>query len=161
MATNAEKALLNPEFWLVIGLEWPSQSEAFAESAIAIAPGIVPRQMISAGASVVLDIATEMARNQNKRVVFFSELSDLLRVHGVSWEDLNVDWEAVIEELAKSNFVALFLTLSQFHHFIICTFNVPLDGRQDITEKDRSETRAFIAATLQRDWAPAFRHLLT
>lgn len=39
-------ALLRPAYWLVSGLEWPAGQE-IAEAAVALAPGLIPRDAIS------------------------------------------------------------------------------------------------------------------
>jgi hypothetical protein len=50
--------LLYPAYWLVHGLEWPGGS--VAEAAIAVAPGMIPRDQVSPDAFQVLAAPTCM-----------------------------------------------------------------------------------------------------
>ncbi len=59
----APEELLNPAYWLVFGLEWPGAGDGgMAEAALAVAPGMIPRELVSRDSYQVLGCADLYAR---------------------------------------------------------------------------------------------------
>jgi hypothetical protein len=70
-------ALLSPAGWLVLGLSWPRPA-GLGECAVAIAPTMIPRSVVSEGAGVALAFATGPARDPNDgsgKAVLFSDVT--------------------------------------------------------------------------------------
>ncbi|WP_189282301.1 hypothetical protein, partial [Streptomyces atratus] len=71
--------LLAPDGWLVLGLPWPEQTQdGWGECAVAVAPAMIPRHLVSKGAGIALDLATGLARDPNDgpgKAVFFSDVT--------------------------------------------------------------------------------------
>lgn len=106
---DAAGELVNPEYWLVFGLEW-SGSEGrvaevgVAEAAVAVTPGMIPRDAVGHDAYQVLGCADLYARKHAERVVFFSDLTRMFTTAGTSWAQLGVDWENALRELREGSF---------------------------------------------------------
>jgi hypothetical protein len=156
--------LLRPDYWLVFGLEWTDDT-AMAEAALAIAPSIVSRSMISEGAQQILKCANLLARKRGHRVVFFTDLTRMFASGGTTWEQLGIDWAAVLEEFRAAPFPAMYLTISQRAHAHICnaakrlTFYWP-DGEEQATESERDLVRKALTRQLTADWPPYVRGLI-
>ena len=99
---DAAVDLLYPSYWLVSGLEWQGDGE-LAEAAMAVAPGMIPRDALSHDARQVLGCADLYSRKHGQRVVFFSDLTRMFAEAGTSWSQLGVDWERALRELRPGN----------------------------------------------------------
>ena len=162
--TGAADELLHPAYWLVHGLEWPGDS-GMAEAAIAIAPGMIPRDKVSPDAFQVLGCADLYARKHRTRVMFFSELTRMFTTAGTSWAQLGIDWETALQELRDGPFPALLLTISERAHIFICNpatqliFAGPF-GVEEATEAERDLVRQAITAKLAADWPPYMQRII-
>ncbi len=149
--------------WLVFGLEWPEDTErgAMAEAAYAVAPSLVPHDMVPPEVDVIYRLAVEYSDAHTQRVVFFSDLTRDLAGIGMIWEDVGVeDWMAAQDTMRAMSVPALFLTISPRAHAYLCdasrggiTWRLA-DGttEHDPSEKDR--VRAAFRKQLERGWAP-------
>ena len=150
--------LVNPGYWLVFGLEWQGDG-GMAEAALAIAPGMIPCEALSRDAYQVLGCADLYARKHAQRVVFFSDLTRMFTAAGTSWAQLGVDWEAALRELQHGPLPAMFLTISDRAHLLICDpASSPLTaGPGRAAEEpgpERELVRQAIASQLTTDWPP-------
>ena len=75
-----------------------------SESAVAIAPNIIPREVVSYHAREVLGCADLYSRKHRQRVVFFSDLTLMFADAGTSWSQLGVDWQSALQELRGGQF---------------------------------------------------------
>lgn len=160
-AAAVPDALLRPAYWLVSGLEWPADQE-IAEAAVVLAPGLIPRDAISYDAHQILGCADLYAGNQRSQVIFVSDLTWMFADAGTSWPALGVDWEAVLEELRDGPFPAMFLTISQRAHLLIC---IPASHMQPPTGADsphdeRELVRQTITLQLTVDWPPYMQSVI-
>src|SRR6266849_4576744 len=156
--TSADGELLHPAYWLVHGLPWPGDSD-MAEAALAIAPEIVPRETLSRDAVQILGCADLYARKHGSRVVFFSDLTRMFTTAGTSWAQLGVDWESALRELVVGPFPAMFLTISERAHLLICDpatnlLMVGSGGTADEAGSERDLVRQAITSQLTTDWPP-------
>ena len=156
--------LLDPEYWLIFGLEWTG-SAGMAEAAYAIAPGVIPRHMLGEDASQILEFADLYVGKRGGRAVFFSDLTRMFADAGRSWADLGVDWEAALAELQSGPFPALYLTISQRAHVYICDAATRLviygpGGKEERTEAERDLVRQALARQLAADWSAYVRSLI-
>ncbi|MGW4806442.1 hypothetical protein [Kitasatospora sp. NPDC004272] len=153
-------ALLQPRYWLAHALPWPAGEGPYRECAQALAPPIIPRQMLSPDAADVLAAADAYHREHpQRRLVFFSDLTLWLDGQGSDWGRRGTDWEGALRELENAPVLALFLTLSQYHHAILADASREgmkmyfADGQvEQVTPEIREEARAFMRGTLERDW---------
>jgi hypothetical protein len=162
--TGAADELLHPAYWLVHGLEWPAGG-GMAEAAMAIAPGMIPRDKVSPDAFQVLGCADLYARRHRTRVLFFSELTRMFTTAGTSWAALGIDWEGALQELRDGPFPALLLTISERAHIFICNPATHLlfagpDGVQEATGDERDLVRQAITAKLTADWPPYMQQII-
>lgn len=153
--------LHQPRYWLVIGLEWPNQAtDQYAECALALAPSFIPTGVLSRPAYVIFELARNLAPEGEQQVVMFSELTQALRRKKYDWSTVGVpDWEATVNELAEAPIPALFLTLSQYAHFMLCTAGMDNayvhgpDGQQlRVPETDYEDLRSSLRTMLVTDW---------
>src|SRR5258706_5031793 len=110
--------LLDPEYWLIFGLEWTGGA-GMAEAAYAVAPGVIPRHTLGDDARQILECADLYVGKRGGRAIFFSGLTRMFAIARKSWPDLGVDWEAALAELQSGPFPALYLTISQRAHLYI------------------------------------------
>jgi hypothetical protein len=162
--TRALVELLHPAYWLVRGLPWEGDG-VMAEAAIAIAPGVIPREALSRDAFQILGCADLYASKNGSRVVFFSDLTRMFTTAGTSWAQLGIDWDGALEELKDGPFPALLLTISQRAHIFICNPATHLifagpDGEQESADAERELVRQAIASTLTADWPPYLQRLI-
>ena len=162
--THAPGELLRPAYWLVHGLPWP-EGGSMAEAALAIAPGMIPRESLSRDAFQVLGCADRYASKHGSRVVFFSDLTRMFTAAGTSWAQLGIDWERALGELDDGPFPALFLTISQRAHIHVCNAATRLmlygpDGQEEATDAERQLVRQAIASQLTADWPPYMQQLI-
>lgn len=162
--TGAANELLHPAYWLVHGLEWPGGS-GMAEAAMAVAPGMIPRDKVSPDAFQVLGCADLYARKHRTRVMFFSELTRMFTTAGTSWAQLSVDWENALREIEDGPFPRLFLTISQRAHLFICdpatdTVLTEPGGVQEAAEAERRLVRQAITGKLADDWPPYMQQII-
>jgi len=148
--------LLHPSYWLVAGLDWHGDN-AVAESAVAIAPAMIPRDRLSEDARQVLGCANMYARKHSQQVVFFSDLTRMFTDAGTSWSELGVDWQSALEELGGGQFPALFLTISERAYLILCGSESSSPGAassEEPAEDERELVRRAFARQLAQDWPP-------
>jgi hypothetical protein len=162
-AAVAIDELFHPAYWLVIGLEW-QDGEATAETAVAFAPGTIPRDTVSHDVGQVLGCADLYARKRAERVIFCADLTRMFTNAGTSWSQLGVDWENALHELRNGPFPAMFLTISERAHVLICNpTSHPLlitpTGAEDATH-ERELVRQAIAHRLATDWPPYMQSLV-
>jgi len=161
---RATGELLHPSYWLVYGLPWQTDGD-LAEAAVAIAPGMIPREPLSRDASQILGCADLYARKRGESVIFFSELTRMFTAGGTSWAELGVDWETALQELQDGPFPALLLTISQRAHIFICNPATRLllagpDGEEEATDAECQFVRQAIATKLTTDWPPYMRQMI-
>ncbi|MET8629634.1 hypothetical protein ABZW30_38900 [Kitasatospora sp. NPDC004669] len=153
-------ALLQPRYWLAHALDWPQTGGPYRECAQALAPSMVPRQMVSRDVADVLAVADAYQKEQpTRRLVFFSDLTLWLDQQGSDWTRRGTRWEMALCDLEEAPAPALFLTLSQYHHAILGDAGREgatmyfTDGRvEKVTPEDREVARTFMQQTLERDW---------
>jgi hypothetical protein len=158
---GAADELLNPAYWLVVGLEWQGDG-VMAEPAVAIAPGTIPRDVVSHDTYQVLSCADLYARKHGQRVIFFSDLTRMFATAGTSWSQLGVDWEAALRELREGPFPAMYLTISEHAYLLICNPASQLmlltPGQAEAAAQDERElVRQAITRQLASDW-PSYMH---
>lgn len=161
---SPDRWMTHPAWWLVRGLEWPGGP--MAEGAIAYAPEMArhfrnadaPAEM-SRELDTILLLGAKFAAVKRVQVVFFAEITRWLAVeHGVTWEDLDVNWERALDELDDRLGLALYLTISQRAHVFICNAAIhltlySLDGRVEEASKDEHErVRQSVDQMLAADW---------
>jgi hypothetical protein len=106
-------------YWLVAGLEWPGGSGP-AQAAFSVAPEMTPRDHLGHDAYQVLGCSDVYARKHAACVVFFSDLTRMFATAGQSWAALGVDWQAALRELGEGPYPAMFLTINEHTHLVIC-----------------------------------------
>jgi len=153
---DAATDLLWPSYWLVSGLEW--QGDGVAEAAMAVAPGMIPRDALSHDARQVLGCADLYSRKHGQRVVFFSDLTGMFAEAGTSWSQLGVDWERALRELSAEEFPVMLLTISEGAYISICASAVrgmaitPDGGTDETADDDRELVRQAVTRQLVADW---------
>jgi hypothetical protein len=162
--TRANDELLHPAYWLVHGLEWQGNSD-LAEAALAIAPGMIPRDTLSHDAFQILGCADLYARKHGARVIFFSDLTRMFTTAGTSWAQLGVDWGSGLRELEDGTFPKLFLTISDRAHLFICDPAINLliaepEDAQETAEAERRLVRQAITGKLAADWPPYMQQII-
>jgi hypothetical protein len=169
--TTVSNSLLSPAGWLVLGLPWPEQTrDGWGECALAIAPQMIPRSIVSKGAGTALDLAGALARDANAgpgKAVFFSDVTLWLDKQGKDWADLGIDYEAVIDELAGAPVPQLYMTLMQKAHAILCDasreglrLHYANGDVEHVTPQVRRDVHAAITTSLERDWPPYIQGLI-
>lgn len=78
---------------------------------------------------------------------------------GTSWAQLGVDWENALRELRDGPFPAMYLTIAERAHLLICDPAVsPAEpspsGSADDGGAEREIVRQAIASQLAADWPP-------
>ena len=116
--SGAER-LLAPAYWLVAGLDWPT-GPGPSEAAWAIAPDLVPRDALSNDAYQVLGKCSPVRGQALRPHRVLSDLTRMFATAGTSWASLGVDWQAALDELQNGPFPAMFLTISERAHLMIC-----------------------------------------
>ena len=153
---DAPVDLLWPSYWLVSALEW--QGDGVAEAAMAVAPGMIPRDALSHDARQVLGCADLYSRKHGQRVVFFSDLTGMFAEAGTSWSQLGVDWERALRELSAGEFPVMLLTISERAYISICASAVrgvaitPDGGTDETADDDRELVRQAVTRQLVADW---------
>ncbi|MFD8384975.1 hypothetical protein ACFV2X_41745 [Streptomyces sp. NPDC059679] len=156
-------SLLEPDGWLVLGLPWPAETrDGWGECALAIAPQMIPRSLVSKGAGIALDLAGALAREPADgpgKAVFFSDVTLWLDKQGKDWADLGIDYEAAIDELVNAPVPQLYLTLMQKAHAILCDASrqglrlyYPNGDVEHVTPQVRRDVHVAITTSLERDW---------
>jgi hypothetical protein len=136
-----------------------------AEAAVAIAPGMIPRETLSRDAFQILGCTDLYARKHGTRVVFFSDLTRMFTTTGTSWAQLGVDWESALRELQDGPFPRLFLTISECAHLFICDpatdtlLTVP-GGAQEAAVAERRLVRQAITSKLATDWPSYMQQII-
>jgi hypothetical protein len=155
-AFGSEKELAEPGYWLVFGLEWPDGARE-AEAALAVAPELILRDGLSRHAYQVLGCADLYADKRATCVVFLSDLTQMFASAGYSWDGMGVDWQLAVDELRGGPYPAMFLTISERAHLLICD---PAVGRghagqesgDNWTGAERELVRRAVAEKLAADW---------
>jgi hypothetical protein len=161
---DALDELASPPYWLVWGLQWPGARDA-AEAAAAIAPAMIPRDILGSDAYQVLGCADLYARKHGHRVIFFSDLTSMFAAAGTSWSQLGVDWERALQELRSGPFPLMFLTISEHAYAVICdparsAIPVVTAARPGVADDERELVRQAIARQLAPDWPKYVRSLV-
>jgi hypothetical protein len=111
-----------------------------------------------------LDFTGYYARKHpNQRVVWFSDVSRLLRDNGDSWDNFGVDWERALIQIAELPILGLYMTINQRTHFhilnAVTNFTIHhLDGTSELlAEEEREAVRRSIEQLLSKDWPPFIR----
>lgn len=159
VSADAARELMHPAYWLVFGLEWPGGSggadDAVAEAAVAVAPALIPRDKVGYDARQVLGCADLYARKHREQVVFFTDLTRMFTGAGTSWAQLGVYWETALHELREGPFSAMYLTITERAHLLICNPAVSPDtAGADDGGAEREIVRQAIASQLAADWPP-------
>lgn len=160
----------NPPFWLVLGLPWPEDSRNHVEeSAQAIAPTFVARNVQPKAVAAILDFACAIHNKHGLRVMFLSELTGTLRRAEANWAEIGVpDFDAALAELIELPTPALCISLTQYAHMLVCTAG---NGRtiayspdnpegRDVDRSDYAEVKKNLEGTLDRDWPAYIDHLV-
>jgi hypothetical protein len=160
---DALDELAIPSYWLVWGLQWPGECDA-AEAAAAIAPAMIPRDIVGSDVCQVLGCADLYARKHGHRVIFFSDLTSMFAAAGTSWSQLGVDWERALQELRSGKFPLMFLTISEHAYAVICNparsaNPVVTPTRPDGAGDERELVRRAVDRQLAADW-PEYVHSL-
>ncbi|MGW2918971.1 hypothetical protein ACWDBF_14045 [Streptomyces angustmyceticus] len=164
-------SLLAPAGWLVLGLPWPAETrDGWAECAVAIAPTMIPRSLVTKGTGIALGLATGLASDPNDgpgKAVFFSDVTLWLDKQGKTWPDLGIDHDAVIGELLTAQVPQLYLTLAQKSYAILCDASreglrlyYPGGDIEHVTPQARRDVHTGIAQSLTRDWSPYIQGLI-
>jgi hypothetical protein len=153
---DAAVDLLCPSYWLVSGLEWQGDG-GLVEAAMAVAPGMIPRDALSHDTRQVLGCADLYSRKHCQRVVFFSDLTRMFTKAGTSWSQLGVDWEGALRELRAGEFPVMLLTVSERAHISICNpairpMAITPEGGTEEAADDRELVRQAISRQLVADW---------
>lgn len=162
---DAAVDLQSPSYWLVSGLEWQGDGE-LAEAAMAVAPGLIPRDALSHDARQVLGCADLYSRKYRQRVVFFSDLTRMFAEAGTYWAQLGVDWERALRELQAGVFPAMLLTISERAYISICASAVrgvaitPDGGTDETVDDDRELVRQAITRQLVAEWPPSMQSII-
>ena len=141
--------LAEPDYWLITGLERPGGSE-LAEAAFAVAPGLVPREVLSYDAGQVLGCADLYAARHRVRVVFFSDLTRMFASAGRSWASLGVNWEAALDELHHGAHLSMYLTITERAFVLMCDSAVT--HSEPGIDDERELVRQAMAERLVADW---------
>ena len=163
LGDGAVEWLLRPDYWLVSGLEWHG-SGPMAEAALAIAPGMVPRDALSRHGAEVLRRADQYAHEKAVSVVFFADLTRTLTLVGTSWAELGVDWEAALAHLQGGPYASLYLTISERAYLLLCNpaVTVHVLDRTGVQQgsDERELVRQALTERLSADWPPYTRGLI-
>jgi len=147
--------LLHPSYWLVSGLDWHGDG-AMAETAVAIAPTMIPRDTLSEDARQVLGCADLYARKHSQQVVLFSDLTRMFTDAGTSWSELGVDWQSALEEFRSGQFPTLLVTISERAYLAICgpgrSPAVAAANSGERAEDERELVRQVVARQPAWDW---------
>jgi hypothetical protein len=161
---GSTERLLQPDCWLVSGLEWHGNG-GMAEAAVAIAPALIPRDVFSSDAAQVLRHADDYAERHPVRVVFFSDLTRALTLARTSWAELGIDWEAARDELQSGPYPAIYLTVSERAYALLCSAAVTVNvvSRKGIQpgNEERELVRQALTVRLSADWPGYIRDLLS
>jgi hypothetical protein len=156
--------LLRPGYWLVSGLEW-SGNAGMAEAAVAIAPSMIPRSVLSRDGAQVLRRADQYAEEHAVRVVFFSDLTRALTLAGTSWAELGIDWESALGDLQDGPYPALYLTVSERAYVLLCSAAVTVNvvSRKGVQpgNDERELVRQALTDRLSADWPPYIQDLIS
>ncbi|HSA52061.1 MAG TPA: hypothetical protein VLH10_18395 [Yinghuangia sp.] len=153
-------ALLQPEYWLVIGLAWPDGSAPTRDAAFAVAPPLIPRARVSSDARDILAVADAYQRALPGRVLLFSDLTRWLAGNDSNWAARGTDWEAAIDELTERNPApGMYVRISQRAHIVICdatregmTLHYADGGSERLRPEERVLVREALADRLSEDW---------
>jgi hypothetical protein len=148
----ADQELLHPAYWLVLALPWPGGDTA--EGVLAVAPGMIPREVLGDDAYQILAAADTYAKGRKKTVIFFSEMTRAMARAGMTWSEHGIDWERGLAELESGHFPGMYLTISERAYMVVCN---PATRPGLAAEHDRDLVRASITEKLGRDWAPYMR----
>lgn len=113
------------------------------------------RDKLSYDACQILGCADLYARKHATRVVLFSDLTRMFASAGHSRAGPGVDWQAALGELRIGPYPAMFLTITERAHLLICD---PSEAR---TEDERNLVRQAIVGKLAVDWPLYLRRLIS
>jgi hypothetical protein len=164
-ALDAEvvERLTQPDYWLVSGLEWPGNGP-MAEAAVAIAPGMIPRNVVGRDAAQILRHADHYAEEHAVRVVLFSDLTRTLTLARTSWAELGIDWQAARDDLQSGPYPSLYLTISERAYVLLCSAAVTVNviSRKGVQpgNDERELVRQALTDQLSADWPSYIRDLI-
>jgi hypothetical protein len=151
--------------WLVVGLEWPdAPGVAIAEAVLAVLPPVCPEYTGGAAAgnrevAGLLTVWGNAMAERPERVLFLSDLTDFLERQGSSWQSIDIDWQAGVEELthrARTDAMpSVFLKVDRMAHLLLShtpattrILNTPR-GQKVLDMSQREPVRKAIAGALQ------------
>jgi hypothetical protein len=155
--TGVSRQAAEPGYWLVAGLDRPAEPGG---AAVAVAPGLVPRGVVSRDAYQVLGCADLYATRHATRVVFLSDLARMFARVGRSWASVGVDWVAAVEELTDGPYPAMPLAITKRAHMLISDPAADpgrdhWHSQHELVYYERELVRYAITDKLAADW-PAY-----
>ncbi|MFD0888640.1 hypothetical protein ACFQ08_29240 [Streptosporangium algeriense] len=157
------RKLQEPAYWLVFALPWPdSQWDAeLAEAAYVLSPPLVPRSRVPENAEGVFAVAHfYLKENPGRRTVWFSDLTRWLAERDNSWQQVEVDWEAALQEIQELPTFGMFLQVSKRGYMFLLdgspdgmTVTYPGGERERLTARERETVHAAFEDKITRDWA--------
>jgi hypothetical protein len=160
--------MTDPQWFLVVGLEWPEDTQDMAEAAFAIAPDVAlavrpvgpDGEPVSPSASLrnLIDVGREYVDRQGHGVVFVTDLTMWLTSRGFGnypWSGVGIDFDSAIAELNEQ--VGLYITISEQAHAILCSAAHQLtmitpSGQRKIQPEERERMRSAFGDRLRADW---------
>ena len=158
LSADAFTAMSEPDCFIVFGLEWPGEQTAqgTGEAAVAVAPSCFQDAELTPETAQVVDLCQTLARGQGHRVVFISDISAALGEVDATWDELDTDWETVMDELLDQQVICRYLTITDRAHALLCWPGVPgfQAGGVRLTVAEREQVRAMLTDHLAAEWPP-------
>lgn len=150
------------------GMEWPEDESLgpLREAAFAVAPAIVPVELVPEDVGVVYRLAREHSVAHWTRLVFFSDLTRDLAGQGLKWWDVGVEsWVETQDAMRAMRVPGLFLSISYRAHAYLCdaswngiTWHYP-DGTTEHDPAEKDGVRSAFQKQLEQDWPPYIEQL--
>jgi hypothetical protein len=88
---------------------------------------------------------------------FLSDLTRMFAAAGTSWSQLGVDWESATAGLRDGRFPAMFLTIFERTHLLLCNPEIVVTAMtpgaaDDVVREELEFARQAIARQLAADW---------
>jgi hypothetical protein len=137
------------------------------EGAFAIAPRSVGKSIPQYVDGVLGVTAVYAKEHPAQRVVWFTDVTRWLDARGHSWASLDIDWERALMEIQELPILGLYITVSRraYTHLANAAKRATIfydDGTSEpLTEKEREAVRAALEKTLDSDWPPYVRAMLS
>ncbi len=144
-------------------MEWPEHEELgpLREAAYAVAPAIVPAELVPPDVATVFRLALDRSIDQSSRVVFFSDLTRDLAAIGLKWRDVGVEsWVESQGTMRSMAVPSLYLTISYRAHAYLCDASWEgitwhyADGSTEHDPGEKERVRAAFQTQLENDWPP-------